>query len=272
MTEVAGRHVLVTGGASGIGRLMAHRMAALGGRVSVWDIQREALDAVVSDLEKGRSEPARGFVCDVSRREEVYRVADETRAAGGPVDILVNNAGVVSGRPLLELPDDKIAATFAINALGLFWTTKAFLPAMVERGRGHLVTIASASALIGVAKLSDYAASKWAAMGFNESLRAELRNTAPAVRTTVVCPYYIDTGMFRGVRSRFPRLLPILREDDVAARIVRAVQRDQRQLMLPPLVRLVPLMRILPVGAFDWVASFLGINASMDAFEGRGPR
>ena len=134
------------------------------------------------------------------------------------------------------------------------------------------MTIASASALIGVARLSDYAASKWAAMGFDESLRAELRKTAPAIRTTVVCPYYIDTGMFRGVKSRFPLLLPILREDDVAARIVRAIQREQRQLMLPPLVRLVPLLRILPVGAFDWVASFLGINASMDAFEGRGPR
>ena len=269
MTEVAGRHILVTGGASGIGRRVAHRLAALGGRVSVWDIRRQALDAVVSELEKGGPEPARGFVCDVSRREEVYRVAEETRAAGGPVDILVNNAGVVSGRPLLELPDDQIEATFAINTLALFWTTKAFLPAMVVRGRGHLVTIASASALIGVAKLSDYAASKWAAMGFDESLRAELRNTAPALRTTVVCPYYVDTGMFRGVKSRFPRLLPILREDDVAARIVRAVQSDQRQLILPPLARLVPLMRMLPVGAFDWIASFLGINASMDAFEGR---
>lgn len=269
MSEIAGSHVLVTGGASGIGRLVARRMAALGGRVSVWDIRRDALDAVVAELEKAGPEPARGFACDVSRRTDVYRAAEETRAAGGPVDILINNAGVVSGRPLLELPDEKIEATFAINTLSLFWTTKAFLPAMVERGRGHLVTIASASALIGVARLSDYAASKWAAMGFDESLRAELRKTAPALRTTVVCPYYVDTGMFRGVRSRFPWLLPILGEDDVAERIVGAVRRDRRQLFLPPLVRLVPALRILPVGAFDWIANFLGINVSMDAFEGR---
>ena len=272
MTDIAGRHVLVTGGASGIGRQVALRMATLGGRVSVWDIRREALDAVVQELEKAGPEPARGFVCDVSKRAEVYRVAEETAAAGGPVDILVNNAGVVNGRPLLELPDEAIESTFAINSLSLFWTSKAFLPAMIERGRGHLVTIASASALIGVAKLSDYSASKWAAMGFDESLRAELRETAPTLRTTVVCPYYIDTGMFRGVRSRFPRLLPILREDDVAARIVRAVQRDQRRLLLPPLVRWLPLLRILPVGAFDRIAGLLGVNASMDAFVGRGAR
>lgn len=269
MTQIAGRHVLVTGGASGIGRLVALRAAALGGRVSIWDIRPEPLAAVAAELEKSGPGPARGFACDVSRRADVYRVAEETLAWGGPVDVLVNNAGVVSGRPLLELPDEKIEATFAVNTLSLFWTTKAFLPAMIAQGRGHLVTIASASSLIGVAKLSDYAASKWAAMGFDESLRAELRRQAPALRTTVVCPYYIDTGMFRGVVSRFPRLLPILREEDVAARIVRAVERDQRRVVMPPLVGLLPLLRVLPVGVFDRIASFLGVNASMDAFRGR---
>jgi len=122
------------------------------------------------------------------------------------------------------------------------------------------------------AHLADYAASKWAAMGFDESLRGELRQIAPGVKTTVVCPYYIDTGMFSGVKSRFPWLLPILREDDVATRVVAAIQRDRRRLMMPPLVYLVPMMRVLPVGVFDWVASFLGVNASMDEFKGREPR
>ena len=148
----------------------------------------------------------------MSRRERVYAVAEETRAAAGGVDVLINNAGVVSGRSLLDIPDEKIEATFAVNTLSLFWVTKAVLPDMLRRGEGHIVTIASASGLIGVAKLSDYAASKWAAVGFDESLRAELRQTAPGVRTTVVCPCYIDTGMFRGVKSRFPLLLPILKE------------------------------------------------------------
>ena len=142
---------------------------------------------------------------------------------------------------------------------------------MIERRRGHVVTIASASALVGVAKLADYAASKWAAMGFDESLRAELRQIAPAIQTTVVCPYYIDTGMFRGVKSRFPWLLPILDENDVAARIVDCIQRDKRRLLMPPAVHLLPLLRMLPVGAFDWIATFLGVNASMDEFKGRGP-
>ena len=270
MSEIAGRHILITGGASGIGRLMAQRLAALGARISIWDIDRERLGKGVAELATG-PEPARGFRCDVAKREEVYRVAAETLAAAGPVDILINNAGIVSGCSFLELPDEKIEATFAINTLSLFWVTKAFLPKMIEQRRGHVVTIASASALVGVAKLADYAASKWAAMGFDESLRVELREIAPQIRTTVVCPYYIDTGMFRGVKSRFPRLLPILDENDVAARIVDSIQRDKRRLLMPPAVHLLPLLRMLPVGVFDWIATFLGVNASMDAFQGRDP-
>ncbi len=269
MREVAGRHILITGGASGIGRLMARKLGVLGGRITVWDIHEENLRKVIAEVSGIAREPARGFPCDVSRRENVYRTAAETLNAAGPVDVLINNAGVVTGRALLDIPDEKIEATFAINTLSLFWTAKAFLPQMIERNCGHIVTIASAAGWIGVPKLSDYAASKWAAIGFDESLRGELRRTAPQVMTTVVCPYYIDTGMFHGVQSRFPWLLPILNEDRVAERVVRAIQLDRRRLLLPGLVYTVPLMRMLPVGAFDWLATFLGVNASMERFTGR---
>lgn len=269
MTQIAGSHVLVTGGASGIGRLMALRCAARGARVSLWDLNAESLARVVDEVTAAGREKAHGFVCDVSKRDEVRRVAADTVEAGGGVDVLVNNAGVVSGRSFLEIPDEKIEATFAVNTLSLFWTAKAFLPGMIERGRGHVVTIASASSLIGVARLTDYAASKWAAMGFDESLRVELAKTAPGVKTTVVCPFYIDTGMFRGVKSRFSWLLPILDPDAVADRVVDAVARDRRRVWMPPALYLVPLMRVLPVGVFDALATFLGVNASMDHFTGR---
>jgi all-trans-retinol dehydrogenase (NAD+) len=259
---------LITGGASGIGRLTALKLAARGGKLVIWDIHRENLTRVVDEL-NGAGAGAHGFVCDVSKRESIYRAAEETKAAVGAVDILVNNAGVVSGKPLLEIPDEKIEATFAINTLALYWVTKAFLGGMIERNRGHLVTIASASGMIGVAKLSDYAASKWAAMGFDESLRVELKHTAPGVHTTVVCPYYINTGMFRGVRSRFPFLLPILEEDYVAERIVDAIARNRARLIMPPAVKLLPVLRALPVPVFDAIADFLGVNVSMDHFTGR---
>ena len=97
MSEIAGQHVLITGGASGIGRLMAKKLAALGCRISVWDIHRQNLDTVVAELNAAAGGSAQGFLCDVSKRAVVYRAAEETRAAAGAVDILINNAGVVSG-------------------------------------------------------------------------------------------------------------------------------------------------------------------------------
>jgi len=265
MTNIAGRHALITGGASGIGRLTAKKLAAQGARVTIWDINPTSLSAVVSEL----GADAHGFVCDVANREQVYARARETIAAAGPVDLLINNAGIVSGQDFLDLPDDRIAATFDVNVLALFWAGKAFLPSMIERNDGHIVTIASASGLIGVARLADYSASKWAAIGFDESLRAELRQRAPGVMTTVVCPFYINTGMFRGVQSRFPFLLPILEEDAVAERIVHAIRTNRRRLSLPRLVHLLPALRVLPIGLFDWIANFLGVNVSMKAFVGR---
>ena len=204
MTALHNKHVLVTGGASGIGRLIALGCARVGASVTVWDLDAAGADRVALEASEAGASSAHGFTCDVSDRKQVYARADETRAAAGDVDVLVNNAGIVSGAPLLDLPDEKIERTFAVNTLALFWTTKAFLPAMKARGSGHVVTVASAAGLIGTARETDYAASKFAAVGFNEALRQELRRSGAGVRTTVVCPFYIDTGMFQGVKSRFP--------------------------------------------------------------------
>jgi len=132
-----------------------------------------------------------------------------------------------------------------------------------------VVTIASAAGLVGVSRQTDYSASKWAAFGFAESLRAELRKDGSPVSTLVVAPYYIDTGMFSGVRTRFPLLLPILQERDVARRILDAIESGRQQLVMPPLARLTPLLRVLPPAAFDAVTDLLGINATMDEFTGR---
>ena len=272
MTTISGKTVVVTGGAAGIGRLVALKMAARGATAVLWDVDEARLERTTKEVsEAAVRATAHGVVCDVSDREAVAGAAARTAELAGPADILVNNAGVVSGKFFVELTPADIERTFAVNVLSLFWVTGAFLPQMIARGSGHIVTVASAAGLIGTPKETDYAASKFAAFGFDEALRQELRRSSPGVLTTVVCPYYIDTGMFRGVKSRFPRLLPILDENDVAARIVDCIQRDKRRLLMPPAVHLLPLLRMLPVDAFDWIATFLGVNASMDEFKGRGP-
>ena len=266
--KIQGAHVLITGAASGIGRHMALGVAQRGGILSLLDLNQDGLETLVLQV-RNSGGTAEGFLCDVGNRTAVYDIARQVVKAVGAVDILINNAGIVSGQNLLEIPDEKIEESFRVNTLSLFWTTKAFLPEMIQRNRGHLVTIASASGIIGVARLTDYSATKWAAVGFDESLRVELKKTAPGVKTTVICPYYIDTGMFDGVRSRFPFLLPILKEKKVAERILKTIERNQPRLVLPLMVQMIPWLRILPLSWFDAIANLIGVNSSMDNFKGR---
>jgi len=248
--SLSGARVIITGAASGIGRRMADFARARGAEVVGWDLRGSDIDVDVTDS----------------------AAVDAAAVASGPVDVLINNAGVVSGQRLLESSEAQIRRTFEVNVLAHFWTSRAVLPGMIERGRGKIVTIASAAALLGVARQTDYAASKWAAFGFAESLRAELRKDGSPISTLVVAPYFIDTGMFAGVRTKFPLLLPILQERDVARRVLDAIESGRQQLILPPFARLTPLLRVLPPIAFDAVTDFLGINQTMDEFTGRSPR
>ncbi|MDR2370659.1 MAG: SDR family oxidoreductase [Treponema sp.] len=267
MKSVKDKLVLITGGAGGIGRLMAFEFARRGAKVAVWDLNPTAL-AALEDEARREGFNIRGMVCDVSDREAVYRQAGALGAEMGPLDILVNNAGVVSGKTLLETPDEKIIKTMNVNVLPLFWTVKAFLPSMIERNSGHLVTISSAAGIIGVRGLADYCASKFAAFGFNESVRMELNRLKSRVKTTVICPYFADTGMFLGVKSPFP-LLPILKSSYVAQKIVSGVLKNRKCIILPFFVRTVAILRLLPVSVLDFLSDILGVSAAMDHFTGR---
>ena len=264
-TTIDGARVLITGAGSGIGRLMALDAAARGAaEILIWDLSADSGDAVRDEITAVGGQ-ARSFEVNVADSAQVETVAERT----GPVDILINCAGIVTGKKLLDADADAIRRVYDVNTLALYWTTKAFLPGMLERDRGAVVTIASAAGLTGVARQTDYSASKWAAVGFTESLRSELRAEGSRVGTLVVCPFYINTGMFDGVRTKFPRLLPILEETDVSTRVLNAIESGREQLVMPPLVRLVPGVRLLPTRAFDKVMDFLGVNQTMDHFTGR---
>ncbi|MGN7149131.1 SDR family oxidoreductase [Arthrobacter sp. SAFR-179] len=263
-TPLSGATLLITGGGSGLGRRLALGAARRGSRVVIWDLDA-ARGAAVRDEIRAAGGFAEAHIVDVTDREAVKAAA----GVAGPVDVLVNNAGVVSGRPLLEATDEAIERTMNVNVMALYWVTRAFLGGMANRRRGTVVTIASAAGLVGVARQTDYSASKFAAFGFNESLRAELRAGRTGVNTLVVCPYYIDTGMFDGVQTRWPLLLPILQEEQVATRILDAIEAGRRKLVLPPIVNLLPALRILPVTVFDGLMDVLGVNRTMDHFTGR---
>lgn len=268
MSQIAGSTVLITGGGMGIGRLMALKTAALGARVVIWDINPDNLANVREELTRAGREVFT-YQVDVSDRELVYETAKQTLAEAGPVHVLINNAGIVSGKPFIECSDEQIERTLKVNTMALFWVTKAFLPQMMKNNRGHLVTISSAGGILGTPGLADYSASKFAAFGFDEALRGEFKKRKLAIKTTVVCPFFIDTGMFAGVKTKYSLLLPILREGYVADRIIGAIERNKARIWMPPLVYTVPLLRALPVPLMDWIAKFLGVTESMDEFTGR---
>ncbi|HRA76410.1 MAG TPA: SDR family oxidoreductase [Propionicimonas sp.] len=258
--RIDGSRFVITGGGSGLGRQLALQASARGAHVEAWDLDGPAA-ARTAELTGGTHQRL-----DVTDTAAVQTAA----TAAGEVDVLVNCAGVVTGKPLLEASEAAIRRTFEVNTLAGYWTTRALLPGMLARDRGTVVTVASAAGLVGVARQTDYSPSKWAAIGFTESLRAELRGAGSAVRTLVVAPYYIDTGMFAGVRTRLPLLLPILKEEDVARQVLDAVDAGREQLVLPPLARVLPLLRVLPVPLFDRLVDLFGINHTMDHFVGRG--
>ncbi|KAI9537908.1 hypothetical protein NQZ68_020890 [Dissostichus eleginoides] len=188
----------------------------------------------------------------------------------GDVSILVNNAGIVTGKKFMDAPDSLIEKTMEVNTMAHFWTYKAFLPAMIANNHGHLVSIASSAGLISCNGLADYCASKFAAVGFAESVGLELLATGKdGVKTTIVCPYFINTGMFDGCQTKWPTLLPILDPNYVAKKIIQAVLTDQVFLLLPKTMYLITALKtLLPVKQGIMLGQYLGAFSLMDHFKG----
>ncbi|XP_045451395.1 short-chain dehydrogenase/reductase family 16C member 6 [Melitaea cinxia] len=236
--------VLVTGGAGGVGKQLAIKLARLGAKVVLWDINKEALDQICSAIKDEGYEVA-SYVVDLADRDSVYKTAERVKAEIGKVDVLINNAGIVFGETLLELNDNAIETTYKVNILSHYWTVKAFLPDMINSSKGHIVTVGSVAGLLGTYRCTDYSATKFATVGFHESLFTELRaHGHNAIHATLVCPYYINTGMFDGVT---PRLMPMLEPDYVAETMIDSIRKNEVNCVMPGSVRyLLPLKCLLP--------------------------
>ncbi len=268
LKNLNGKTVLITGGASGIGRLMGRRFLDQGAtHLVIWDIQEQALHETVAAL-SAEGFRVSGYAVDLADPARIQAAADEVRAAGIAIDIVVNNAGVIVGKTFVEHSSKDISLTMDVNTLAPIYVAKEFLPGMIARGTGHIVNIASAAGFVPNPKMSVYCASKWAMIGWSDSLRVEMERAKTGVGVTTVTPYYIDTGMFAGVRSPF---IPILKAEYVADRVIAAIKSDRIFLRLPWIINLVPLLRgILPLRWFDKIGGeWLRIYHTMDNFRGR---
>ena len=220
--KLSGKSALVTGASGGIGRAIATELAQWGVRVKATGRDVEALKDVA------RSTGGEFLAVDLREPAEVDRVA----AWAGPVDLLVNNAGFGLVGVFWSLDPDRVEELVRVNLLAPLRLTASLLPAMVERGEGHVVNIASIAGHVGVRHEAAYSATKAALVTFSESLRYELAGTGVGV--TVASPGVVDTAFFeregRSYRRSFPRPLGPGR---VARATVRAIGRNQPQVFIP---------------------------------------
>ncbi|AWR22271.1 SDR family NAD(P)-dependent oxidoreductase [Aurantimicrobium photophilum] len=272
---VAGTRILITGAAMGMGRLYAERAVAEGAEtIILWDINKEALSDTTKALRvhADNTQEIVPMLVDIGQRTAIEKAAANVMENHGGVDIIINNAGVVRGTYFWEHENERDTEfIMKINALAPMFITHEFLNGMISGKRpSRIVNIASAAGTLSNPKMSVYASSKWALIGWSDSVRLELKQQGhDNVKVTTVCPSYIATGMFEGVKG--PLMTPIMQPEYVVNRVWHAMTAGKPMLMLPWTVHLSKVLKgILPQSWFDAIAgNIFGVYNTMDKFTGR---
>ena len=261
-------NVLITGGASGIGKIMGRMALEKGARCFIiWDINLAGIEATRKELSKYGN--IKGYVVDVSNNEVVNLAYRKTVEDCGNIDILINCAGIITSNKTFDQVDiSEIDRTMLINAIAPMYVARVMLPDMLRRGVGHICNITSAGGMLGNPRMAVYGASKWAAIGWSDSVRIELQEQKSPVRVTTITPYYINTGMFDGVKSP---IIPILKPEYVAKRVLRAIEKNLMFRGIPFGLHFIRFWQfVLPIPVFDFIfGKVFGIYHTMDNFTGR---
>lgn len=266
--KIKGSNVLITGGASGIGKIMGRMALEKGARnLIIWDINIAAIEAVKQEFKELGN--VYGYRVDVSSNDTVVKTYKRVVEDCGEVDILINCAGIVTSNKTFDrMSADEITRTININTIAPMFVAHAMLPGMLRRNRGHICTITSAGGMLSNPKMSVYAASKWGATGWSDSVRIELQEMKSKVRITTVAPYFIKTGMFEGVKSP---VIPILKPEYVARKVIRAIEKNRNFAGIPFGFHFIRFWQaFLPTRVFDFFfGKVFGIYHAMDQFTGR---
>jgi all-trans-retinol dehydrogenase (NAD+) len=238
---------LVTGGCNGIGKAIVLGLIKKGVRVAVLDVQElpddlKAIDSITY------------FKCDVTSASAVAEAGDAVRKTLGHPSILVNNAGIALSHGVIHTTDESLRKIFGVNLLALWSTARNFLPHMILRNKGHVVTIASLASFVALPTAADYSATKAGALAFHESLTCEIKHLykAPGIITTVVHPSWVRTDMTKEHTDRIERGQGkiTLTPDDIASRVLKQIfGRRGGQLIIPSQMSSVSGIRGLP----NWV-------------------
>ncbi len=265
--KIKGNKVLITGACSGIGKIMARICLERGAeQVVIWDINEQAVERTVEEFRPlGK---VLGFKADISSPESVDEAFKATKAACRYIDILINCAGIITNnRTFAEQEDIDIIRTVDINTKGAMFVTLRWLREMKAKNYGHICNITSSAGMLALPKMALYTSSKWAAIGWSESMRIELQREHSNIHVTTICPYFINTGMFDGIHSFFK----IQNPETVARKTIDAVEHNRGYRGIPFPQHFIRLMQgMLPVRWFDFIfGDICGLYTVMDHFTGR---
>ncbi|HEX3689225.1 MAG TPA: SDR family oxidoreductase [Solirubrobacteraceae bacterium] len=248
--SLAGKVVVITGGARGIGRATASALIAQGARVAIGDIDAPLAEKTASELGSGTL----GLPLDVTSRESFDAFLTEVENRIGPLDVVVNNAGIMPIGPFVDESDATAKRMVDINLHGVIHGSKLALDRFMPRGRGHLVNIASVAGKGGFPGGATYCATKHAVVGLSEAIRAEMRKTD--IDVSIVMPVVVNTELGSGLQRS--RGVKVVEPEDVANAIVEALQTGRVDVYVPKEMRvLFRLMNIVPRRMADFVTKVL---------------
>jgi NAD(P)-dependent dehydrogenase (short-subunit alcohol dehydrogenase family) len=266
MTDIAGKYVLVTGAASGIGRASAQAFASeRATALAVCDIDRAGLDRTLDDLNRLGCRAIALFM-DVSDRRSVENAVAGAIAEFGRIDLVMNAAGIGMLGPFEELTDEDWHRIMDINLWGTINVARAIYPHMLERGSGHMVTVSSANGIyVPMPFIAPYATTKFGVAGLSEALLVEGR--PHGIRVTCVCPGNVktpiyDRSLFRGFSEKarvMTRINMLVAEkpDRTAVQIVKGIKKNRFLVVTTPVARLSALARRhLPTLWFAYTYAF----------------
>ena len=260
------KRAIITGGAQGFGLDIAKRFLDSGAKVIIWDINTQNIENTLKNLNTLGN--ISSYVVDISNLVQIQEAAKKTKDEHGNIDILINNAGIVVGKYFHEHTAEEIEKTMMINANAPMHVTSSFLSEMIDQNLGHICNIASSASLLANPKMSVYAASKWSVLAWSDSLRLEIKQLNKNIKVTTILPYYINTGMFDGVKSR----IPILDAEKTALTIIKSIEKNKKIITIPWWIYRFTRFgqTIMSVNLFDWFAGkVMGIYKTMDDFKGR---
>jgi len=266
MTKLKNKTILITGGASGIGKIMSRLSLERKAKVIIWDINTQNIENTLKELNPLGD--ISSYIVDISDLSQIENKAELLKKEHGNIDVLINNAGIVVGKYFHEHNTTEIEKTFSINSTAPMHICNQFLKNMMEENTGHICNIASSASLVANPKMSVYAASKWAIFAWSDSLRLEMKQLQKNIQVTTILPYYINTGMFDGVQSR----IPILDAEAAALSIIKAIEKNKKIITIPGWIYRFTRFgqAFMSVDVFDWFAgSIMGIYKTMDDFKGR---